>query len=80
MCVHPSASAPVCSRSTANFVLRARVASQRDPRGDERTGADPRHGKAVGDQPLIGVDDGVAAKARLAAPACGRAAAPLRVS
>ncbi|MGY4370162.1 hypothetical protein ACVW1A_006227 [Bradyrhizobium sp. LB1.3] len=36
-----------------------------DTRGDERAGADGGVGKAVGDQALIGGDDGVAPKAGL---------------
>lgn len=38
---------------------------RRNPRGDEGAGANGRVGKAVGDQPFIGSDDGVAAEAGL---------------
>src|SRR5689334_18916902 len=39
--------------------------ARRNARRNERTGADGRLGKAVGDQTLIGGDDGVAAEAGL---------------
>ena len=83
MCVQPSASGPVCSRAIGErSACVAPATSLRDARGDERAGADARHGEAVGDQPLVGVDDGVAAKAGLAGEGAGRAASasPGRVS